>query len=234
MLGWLLTHYEGGICMWTRIKRRATVSLSVPACLFQGCLPLRHLPHFLWSHGLELRLVLTVPRSSDGFSTHRSKNTESTCDEQQQVRWSSSTALSLTTAFFDGAAALSFNRIDFGIRAQTWPHILSSSDGCRNKAGSVPLFLLHRPELRGWIGWESLFTITPVMCDACLAYRGSREGWVSPNTWHNNLVSNQFFSRYPNVKVLYEWFFWRASISHKHSFLNHRVTAKFNIAALVN
>lgn len=54
-------------------------------------------------------------------------------------------------------------------------------------------FLLHRPELRGWIGWESLFTITPVMCDACLAYRGSREGWVSPNTWHNNLVSHHIF-----------------------------------------
>lgn len=36
--------------------------------------------------------------------------------------------------------ALSFNWIDYGIRAQTSPNILSSSDGCRNKAGSVPLF----------------------------------------------------------------------------------------------
>lgn len=41
---------------------------------------------------------------------------------------------------FDGATAFSFNRIDFGIRAQTSPHILSSCDGCGNKAGSVPLF----------------------------------------------------------------------------------------------
>lgn len=76
------------------------LTLSLPLCL-QGCLhPRWWLPVLPWSHGLELRVVPTVPRSSDGFSTTRGQTAESMCDNQRKVKVhvGSKSSISVTTS----------------------------------------------------------------------------------------------------------------------------------------
>lgn len=96
----------------------------------------------------------------------------------------------LTDNIFEGAMALFFNKISANTRK--CHHLFSRAPLAAGTKLVLSHFLLHRPEGRGWIslckGWESLFTITPAMCNACLAYRESREGSVSPNNWQNNLA----------------------------------------------
>lgn len=213
-------------------------SVTVSACLFQGCLPPRRLPHFIWSHGLELRLVLTVPRSSDGFSTHRSKNTESTCDENSGYgRHQLLPSRCWTTACF--LKYLKQDRFQY-----KRPNVTTYSRALM-AAGTKLLLsrfvLLHRPKGRGCNslakGWESLFTITPAMCDGCLAYWDSREGCVSQNNRQFGFLEFLYCTLYEEPEWLFpkpQSFIWivlfKMQNLPKHNFFSHWVIAEVSVS----